>query len=120
MKKKKLTVKFNKIIIFILLIIFCVFSNSTASDKESDAIKNSLIKVCESKYEQGSSNLYYCILSQFYAFERVLDIMIKYKPSEDIKKLDNLLIKHHSKRYDVFDFIKVERDFNNYLKEKER
>jgi hypothetical protein len=96
-----------------------MFNSSFALDRK-DCMRNNTIKYCEYKYEQGSSNLYYCISSQFYAFERVLDIMIKYKLQEDTNKIDELLQKHHNKKYDVFNFVKIEKDFNNYLKEKEK
>ena len=115
-KKKKME-KFNKVIIFTLLICFCIFNNSIASDKK-DCVRNNTIRSCEYKYEQGSSNLYYCILSQFYAFERVLDIIIRYKSQENANKINKLLQKYHNKKLDVFNFVKIERDFNYYLEEK--
>ena len=108
-------VQFSKIIIFILLISICTFTNFSAAETASD-VKNNLIKVCEYKYEKNSSNLYYCILSQFYALERVLDIIYRHKSQEDIKKLDEILKKHLNKKYDVFDFVEIEKDFNSYLR----
>jgi len=111
-------VKFSKIVIFILLINLCIFTNYTAAENVSN-VRNNLIKMCESNYEKNSSNLYYCILSQFYAVERVLDVLNKYKSKKDVAKFDEILRKHLNKKYDVFDFIETEKEFNNYLKEKE-
>jgi len=111
-------VKFNKIVIFILLINLCIFTNYTAAETMSQ-VRNNIIKVCEYKYEKNSSNLYYCILSQFYAVERVLDIINKHRSLEDIEKLDGILMKYLNKKHDVFDFVEAEKDYNNYLKEKE-
>ena len=121
MKIKKLSkmAKFNKIIIFTLLISFCVFSNSIASDQK-DSMRDDIIKSCLSKHEQGGSDLYYCILSQLYAFERVLDLINKHKSPEDLKKRNEILKKYINKKYHIFDFIKVEEEFNYYLEKKKR
>ena len=111
-------VKFSKIVIFILLINLYIFTNYTAT-KTVSSVRNNLIKMCEGNYEKNSSNLYYCMLSQFFALERVLDVLNKYKSKKDVAKFDKILRKHLNKKYDVFDFIETEKEFNNYLKEKE-
>ena len=83
--------------------------------------RNQIIRVCEDTYGKDNiGDLYFCIMSEFYALEHVMDIMQGLvKDSEERKVFLELSRKYYIKEYKTYDFMSIEIEFRAYLQEKE-
>ena len=74
---------------------------------------------CDSLYKaEGPSEVYYCILSEVYAFQRVYRWYNEFDNFEYMVEqgvLENLLKKHFINKYKTHAYVVVKKEFEDYL-----
>lgn len=89
-------------------------SSSVYTNDETDEAR--LIRACEDYYSEGSERIW-CILSEFYAFRKVLDIILIHKDNEGselYEVMSNLLNQWYLPEYGTFDFMQIHLDYEDY------
>ena len=77
-------------------------------------IENRIIKACEASYTERGE-LLYCILSELYALNKVMDIVAEYKDTEHRSELEKLWRVHYYEEFKTWDFVSIDMDFRKYL-----
>ena len=113
----------KKLIITIVSIILILLSGVSWSASEKDfreSNRDNLIAICEYGYaDYGTGALFECILTEFYGLDKVIDHIIETKrDTEDWDVLMNIMENNYKKEFDTYDFMAIDLDFREYLKEK--
>lgn len=97
------------IIVLVLSIVAPVYAYA-------DETENKLIKACEDYYSENSERTW-CIISEIYAYKKVITIIISIKNDEDSERqevMSILLNQWYIPEYDTFDFMQIHLDYENY------
>jgi hypothetical protein len=106
--------KFINILISVLLSLCLVLPVAAKTHKE--IIEDGIIDACEAKHTE-TGNLYYCILSQLYAFNKVIQYYYENMQNpERLDVFDNVWDSCYDEEYGVHDFIVIEKGIRTYLR----
>jgi len=107
------------IISIILLMASTVYAETAISFR--DEHYNKLIILCEDGYrDKSTSELYECILNEFYGLNKVIDYLVETeRDTEDWNVLMELFYEHSWwDSYETYDFMAIHLDFEEYLEGK--
>jgi hypothetical protein len=108
-----------KLIIKALLIslCFCLFTTVPSWSVDlKEAMEDNIIEACEAKHTE-TGEIYYCILSQLYAFNNVIYLYYENRNNpQHLDVFDNIWNNSYDEEYGVYDFVVIERGIRTYLK----
>ena len=98
------------------LVFFIIFMNS-ANAMTIEDYENKIVKTCI-EYTTPTSDLYYCIMSELRGFKKVRQIiMAKHTYTPEQWEYFRTLLDKHFIGNDLFNYVNIELEFRNYLKE---
>jgi len=111
---------FRKILV-VLIIVICLVSPamSTAKRLTKNETRDGIIKNCERMYT-GTSDLIYCILSQNYGHDKIVNYYVSPSSDEqDCHKLRELIVNKYKNRLKHFyGFVALHLEFGQWLEKK--
>lgn len=119
--KKFLKMAMSSIVVLLLLVSTVNSAEVISEEQFREQHRNQIIKFCEYGYlNKDKSELYYCILAEFYALEKVIDHVQEIsRESEDWNAFVEILEANYYMQFQTYDFMAVDLDFEEYLQEKE-
>lgn len=84
-----------------------------------DDIENDIITSCKTEYTD-TSDRYYCMLSQLYAFNKVIDYYREYYNTPHIDVFDEIWKNNTDQNRGMEDFIVIEKGIRTYLENLDR
>lgn len=75
-----------------------------------------IIEMCDDFYGEYTGMRYFCIMSNFYALNKINDYYYEYREdTEAITVLQDTVMANYLDEYECVNYVAVDREFNRYL-----
>jgi len=105
-----------KIKIILLSFLFSLFLviPSHAEIDFREAMEGSIIEACEAKCKTTGER-YYCILSELYAFNKIISYYREYYNTPHLDVFDEIWENNYNRAYSTYNFVIIEKGIRAYL-----
>jgi len=83
--------------------------------------RDKIIGMCEGLYEDYTGYRYFCVMSNFYALDRVNDHYYEYRDDEKaVAALHDIVQENFLEIFECANFVAIDREFNRYLESRSK